>query len=186
MRIIRTNVAFAMQVHEPLWPIAVRILIAEQFQQERPNRFELPDPEEVFNRTLSHVAGSPASPGVLLETSGREVMNQGVVCEPRQDFSHLLKRRIALWRHAEPRSRSTPVAIGIGHSNRRIDLDQLPFNLKPRLTGCRGDRTNEGLASGDPVREKKRIIADRFKNSPGQGINLKSPFRETATYFTVR
>ena len=186
VRVVRTNIALAMQVHEPLRPVPIRVLISKHFQKQGPNRFELSDGKEVLDGPLRHVTGSPAPARILLETPRCQKVNQGIVREPRENLGHFKEGCRAFSWHTQPRSRSLPVAIGIRHGDFTRVLDEVPHDLKTGVSRSCRDDADERLASGDSIRKEERIIRDRLKEGSRERIDLEAAFGKTTANLTVR
>src|SRR5262249_12131561 len=86
MRVTRADAALALEKHEPLRPVAKRILISHHAQQHIAYRLDAIQGEQQLDRALAHIPCAPTPTGELLQTSRREVVNQRVLSEPRHDF----------------------------------------------------------------------------------------------------
>src|SRR5690606_27198079 len=117
-------------------PIAVRVLVRVDADEELAERREAREREEQLGRTLADVARAPAAAGVLLEAARREVVDERVVCVPGKDLVEprdLLRPRAAALRgEAERTGRRAPIGRRVGR------LGLLAARRDPR-PGRRGD-----------------------------------------------
>jgi hypothetical protein len=86
VRVVGADAAIAIEEREPLRPVAVRVLLPEDAQQQITDRRPAADREQQLDRALAHVARPPAPAGELLEAARREVVHHRVAREPRQDL----------------------------------------------------------------------------------------------------
>ena len=59
--------AFPFKEHEPLRPVAIGILLAENAAEQISNRFKPAECEQELQWSLADIAGSPAATGILFE-----------------------------------------------------------------------------------------------------------------------
>jgi hypothetical protein len=86
VRVTGPDRAFALEEHEPLRPVAVRVLVAEHAQQQVAHGLGAPECEQQLDGPLTDVARAPAAARVLIEPARSEVVDQRIVREPRQDL----------------------------------------------------------------------------------------------------
>ena len=85
--VARPDVPLPIEEHEPLGPVAVRVLGLEDSDQKVSDGLVAAQRQEHLHRTLRNVTGTPAASRVLLEAARGEVMDQGVLDKPGQDFA---------------------------------------------------------------------------------------------------
>ena len=75
MRISGADVALALEEHEPLRPVTIGILLAENSAQQIPHRLETAEREQQFDWSLADIASAPAAAGILFQTARRKVVD---------------------------------------------------------------------------------------------------------------
>ena len=108
--------ALALEKHEPLRPVAVGVLVAEDPHENVADRLRATEGEQQFHRPLGHVAGAPATAGILFQTTRGEVVDERVMDEPGQDLGQSLdlpgKGAFGGGRQPKPRGHGAPVVVG--------------------------------------------------------------------------
>ena len=89
MRVAGSDATLALEKHEPLRPIAVRVLLLHDSQQQVAYGRGTILREQQFHRSLADVARAPTAAGVLFQAPRRKVVHQGVMGEPRDDVGHI-------------------------------------------------------------------------------------------------
>ena len=196
VRVCRADAALAFEEHEPLRPIAVRVLVAEHAQQQLAHRCRAPEREQQLDRTLAHVARAPAAARVLLEAARREMVDPRVVREPGQDgrnARHIHRcRRLQNQRtgHAVPEARGRGRIACTQIRGIRLHLvgwrlDQLPGDAQPDRCGGRGDQHHEGLAARAAVGEEQLVAAHALDRGPGRHVDAKRTVGKAASHVGV-
>ena len=99
MRVAGADVALAVEEHEPLGPVAIRILLAEYPAQQVADGREASGRQQQFHRSLADIAGAPTAAGILLKPARGEIVHQRIAHPPWMDGGdavHCLRLRSVL------------------------------------------------------------------------------------------
>ena len=201
VRVAGSDAALALEEHEPLRPVAVGILVAEDAQQELAHGLEAAEREQQLDRPLAHVARAPAAARILLEPARREVVDQRVVGEPRQDLRQrpeagrrrCVRGRVQVERarHARPEAlrrrgvlRRERAHVGRGGLHRRL-AEEAARDAQPERPGRGAHQDQEGLPSRTSVCEEQLVAADALEGVAGGGIEAEAALRKAPTQIGV-
>src|SRR6185437_1824568 len=91
VRVARADISLPLEEHEPLRPIAVRILVGHDAKHYVAQRLDAPHCEQHLDRSLTDIARAPAAARVLLEPAGGEIVDERILRVPRHHFGKMAR-----------------------------------------------------------------------------------------------
>ena len=173
MRVAGADAGLALEEHEPLRPVAVRVLRGEGAQQQVAHRCRAAQRQQHLQRALADVAGAPAAAGVLLQAPRRQVVHQRVVGIPGQDVAQLSQRRL---RQLPLRQRQRLRRHGLGLQQRTAQRQ------RERRGGGKVQAQHRLAAAGAIVVEPPVVARDR----QARGLDDQRAVRKACRQLTAR
>jgi hypothetical protein len=166
VRVLLPGLRERRQELEGLRPVAAGVLRPEDAQQHVAHRVLTAERGEQADRSLAHVARAPGATGELLQAARREVVDEGVVGEPRQRRGEVVGRVATC---TERRAVEAHRVTGLVPERRSEALTRRGDLSGGRLPGAGGggDEDLDLLARVEEDGEPARSAADAVGLEPG-------------------